>query len=70
MQDDVSEHDSDLDLDNKIKAIGGYIDDRELMAEHMFRSISKTKLHAMLPEILRVSDVIVNCTPCCRRYCG
>ena len=60
MQDDVSEHDSDLDLDNNIKAIGGYVDDRETMIEHMFRSISKSKLHAMLPEILRVSDVTMN----------
>ena len=60
MQDDVSEHDSDLDLDNNIKAIGGYVDDRETMIEHMFRSISKSKLHAMLPEILRVSDVTVH----------
>ena len=60
MQDDISEHDSDLDLDNNIKAIGGYVDDRETMIEHMFRSISKSKLHAMLPEILRVSDVTVN----------
>ena len=60
MQDDVSEHDSDLDLANNIKAIGGDVDDRETMIEHMFRSISKSKLHAMLPEILRVSGVKVS----------
>ena len=54
MQDDVSEHESDLDLERAVGAIGRYVDDREEMLEQMFRSISRTKLKAMLPEILKV----------------
>lgn len=51
---ECSEHESDLDLEKEVKAIGGYITDREEMIEQMFRSISATKLRAMLPEILKV----------------
>ena len=54
MQEDVSEHESDLDLERSVGAIGRYVDDREEMLEQMFRNISRAKLKAMLPEILKV----------------
>ena len=52
---DVSDHDSDLDLDKPLLPISGYMKEREVMLEHMFRSISRRKLKTMLPEILKVS---------------
>lgn len=48
-----SDCDSDMDLTKELKPIGGYLQDRELTVEHMFRSISGKKLKAMLPEILK-----------------
>ena len=50
----MSDHDSDLDLDKPLLPISGYMREREVMLEHMFRSISRRKLRAMLPEILKV----------------
>ena len=49
-----SDCDLDMDLNKELKPIGGYLQDRELTVEHMFRSISGKKLKAMLPEILKV----------------
>ena len=56
---DVSDHDSDLDLDKPLLPISGYIKEREVMLEHMFRSISRRKLKAMLPEILKVRIMMI-----------
>ena len=51
---DVSDHDSDLDLGKPLMPITGYVKEREEMLEHMFRSISRRKLKAMLPKIVKV----------------
>ena len=52
--DSGSDCDSDLDLTKELKPIGQYVHHRELMLDHMFRSISRKKLRAMLPETLKV----------------
>ena len=52
---DPVEPDSDVDLENDVKPIRDYIKNRELMLQHMFKSVIKAnKLQAMLPEILKV----------------
>ncbi|XP_071800240.1 uncharacterized protein [Asterias amurensis] len=51
---DPVEPDSDVDLENDVKPIRDYIKNRELMLQHMFKSVIKAnKLQAMLPEILK-----------------
>ncbi|XP_038068627.1 transcription initiation factor TFIID subunit 11-like isoform X2 [Patiria miniata] len=48
------EQDSDLDLENEVKPIRDYIQDREEMLQHMFKCVMKAdKLQAMLPDILK-----------------
>jgi hypothetical protein len=46
-----------MDLSVELLPIGGYLKRREEMVKHLFRSISTKKLHAMLPEILKVINM-------------
>lgn len=65
--DGSSGNDSDLDLDKDLKPIGFYVRQRDQMLEHMFKSIGKRKLKAMLPEILKVALPLTQVTVNCRQ---
>lgn len=49
-----SDNSSDLDLSKDLKPIEDYVKDRQVMIKEMFASVSRDKLRAMLPEILKV----------------
>ncbi|CAD5111931.1 DgyrCDS1193 [Dimorphilus gyrociliatus] len=48
-----SDNGSDLDLNKDLKPIEEYVKDRQVMIKEMFASVSRDKLRAMLPEILK-----------------
>ena len=43
-----------LDLENQLKPISSYINDRKKMLNEMFRCIKGAKLQAMIPGVLKV----------------
>ena len=53
----LSDYDSDdsmIDLQEQLKPIGDYIGNREKMLNEMLRCIKGSKLHALMPDLLKV----------------
>ena len=53
-----SDYEEDLDLSKDLLSIASYVRMKDEMVDHMFRSISRKKLRAMLPDILKVYAIL------------
>ncbi|XP_033101328.1 uncharacterized protein LOC117104568 isoform X2 [Anneissia japonica] len=62
--------DSDVDIDKELKPIGDYINNRELMLEHVFKSVKEHKLQSLLPDILKDIGMDELKIQCCHQLEG
>lgn len=59
MAEEDEENDSNLELQNELKPVGDYVNDRTQLVEQIFLSIGRPQIKRMLPDILKVRVSVV-----------